>query len=56
MPPIVLYSEMRYPDDAVEQEIYGSDVAVRWRNVEELKDLSAADCADVAGLARCAPP
>ena len=51
MPPIVLYSETRYPDDAVENSVYGKDIAVRWRNVEEVADLTAADCADVAGLA-----
>ena len=49
--PIVLYSEMRYPDDAVEKEVYGSDIAVRWRNVEDIANLSAEDCVDVAGLA-----
>ena len=50
MPPIVLYSEFRYADDAVEKEILGKDMTVRWRNVDEVADLTAADCADVEGL------
>ena len=51
MPPIVLYSESRYPDDTVEKAVFGKDIEVRWRNVEDVADLTAADCADVAGLA-----
>ena len=36
MPPIVLYSEMRYPNDIIEKDVYGKDIAVRWRDVEDI--------------------
>jgi len=50
MRPIVLYSESRYPDDTVEKAVYGQDIEVRWRNVDDVCDLPAEDCADVEGL------
>ena len=50
MSPVVLYSEMRYPDDLIEQDVYGKDITVRWRDVEDVADLKAEDCADVEGL------
>ena len=49
--PIVLYSESRYPDDLVEKAVYGNDIEVRWRDVDDVRDLDPADCADVEGLA-----
>ena len=48
--PTILYAEDLYPDDSVEREVYGPDVRVVWRNVEDLADLPAADCAEVDGL------
>lgn len=49
--PIVLYSESRYPDNIVEKSVYGQDIEVRWRDVDDVSNLDPADCADVAGLA-----
>lgn len=46
----VLYAEKLYEDDKVEREVYGSDVRVVWRNVGDLSELAAEDCADIDGL------
>jgi C-terminal binding protein len=48
--PTILYAEDLYPDDSVEREVYGPDVRVIWRNVEDISELPAADCAEVDGL------
>jgi C-terminal binding protein len=46
----VLYSEKLYDDDKVERAVFGDDVRVVWRNVSNLSQLEASDCADVDGL------
>src|SRR5579862_6901593 len=46
----VLYAEKLYDDDKVEREVFGNDVRVVWRNVDDLSKLEARDCADVDGL------
>ncbi len=46
----VLYPETLYPDDAVEREIYGPDVRVRFAGVGAVSDLTNADCAEADGL------
>jgi phosphoglycerate dehydrogenase-like enzyme len=48
--PTILYAEDLYPDETVEREVYGPDVHIVWRNVNDLADLPAADCAEVDGL------
>ena len=48
--PTILYAEDLYPDESVERDVYGPDVRIVWRNVENVADLAAADCADVDGL------
>jgi len=46
----ILYAEDLYPDETVEREIYGPEVRIVWRNVENLSDLPATDCAEIDGL------
>ena len=46
----VLYAEKLYDDDKVEREVFGSDVRVVWRNVDNLSQLEERDCADIDGL------
>src|SRR4029453_291927 len=46
----VLYAEKLYDNDKVEREVFGPDVRVVWRNVTNLSQLEAGDCADVDGL------
>ena len=46
----VLYAEKLYDDDKVEREVFGSGVRVVWRNVTNLSQLEARDCAEVDGL------
>lgn len=46
----ILYAEDLYPDELVEREVYGPDVRIVWRDVENLSDLPAADCDAVDGL------
>ena len=46
----VLYAEKLYDNDKVEREVFGADVHVVWRNVDNLGQLEASDCADVDGL------
>jgi C-terminal binding protein len=48
--PTILYAEDLYPDESVEREVYGPDMRIIWRNVENVADLAAADCAEVDGL------
>ncbi len=42
----VLYAEKLYDNDKVEREVFGSEVRVEWRNVANLSQLEARDCAD----------
>ena len=46
----VLYAEKLYDNDKVEREVFGPDVRVVWRNVPNLAELEARDCADIDGL------
>lgn len=46
----VLYPEGRYPDDGVEERIFGAGVRVVRRDVARLAELDAADCAATDGL------
>jgi C-terminal binding protein len=46
----VLYAEKLYDNDKAEREVFGSDVRVVWRNVDNLSQLEERDCADVDGL------
>src|ERR1700755_10692 len=46
----VLYAEKRYDNDKAEREVFGPDVRVVWRNVDNLSLLEAGDCADIDGL------
>ena len=46
----VLYAEKLYDNDKVEREVFGPDVRVVWRNVPNLSQLEASDCADIDGL------
>lgn len=48
----VLYSENNYPDDSVEQRVYGPDVRVIFpaKATSSLAELSDADCAAAEGL------
>jgi C-terminal binding protein len=48
--PTILYAEDLYSDETVEREVYGPDVRIVWRNVENVADLPAGDCAEVDGL------
>jgi len=50
--PTVLYSEKSYPDDSVEQRIYGPDTRIIFPPAitTSLADLSDADCAAAEGL------
>ena len=51
MPVTVLYSENIYPDDSVEQRIYGSDArAIFPGSTASIADLPDADCAAAEGL------
>ena len=46
----VLYAEKLYDNDKVEREVFGSDLHVVWRNVGDLSQLEARDCAEIDGL------
>src|SRR5260221_7002101 len=46
----VLYAEKLYDNDKVEREVFGSEVRVEWRNVANLSQLEARDCAEMDGL------
>jgi C-terminal binding protein len=46
----ILYPEAMYADDSVEKQVFGPDVRVIVRNVEQLADLDDAECAEVDGL------
>ncbi len=46
----VLYAEDRYPDAALEREIFGEGVTIVRRAVGALSELSAEDCAEIDGL------
>ena len=46
----VLYAEKLYDNDKVEREVFGPDVRVVWRNVANLSQLEARDCAEIDGL------
>ena len=49
--PTVLYAENNYPDDSVEQRIYGSGVKIIVpRATSSLADLTGAECAEADGL------
>jgi phosphoglycerate dehydrogenase-like enzyme len=48
--PTILYAEALYPDDSVEREVFGPDVRVVRRSVDDIAKLPDADCADVDGL------
>ena len=41
----VLYAEKLYDDDSVERDVFGPDVRVVWRNVDNLSQLEERDCA-----------
>ena len=42
--------EALYDNDNVEREVFGPDVRVEWRNVANLSQLKARDCAEIDGL------
>jgi lactate dehydrogenase-like 2-hydroxyacid dehydrogenase len=46
----VLYAEKLYDDDKVEREVFGPEMRVVWRNVDNLSQLEERDCADIDGL------
>ena len=49
--PTVLYAENNYPDDSVEQRIYGSGVKIIVpKATSSLADLTGAECAEADGL------
>ncbi len=50
MPTTVLYPEDHFPTDALERDLFGSGVQVVSRPVKAIKELAAADCAEVEGL------
>ncbi len=52
MTPTVLYPEERQiPDETIEREIYGSELALLRRRVPSLAELDEADCAKADGMA-----
>ncbi len=46
----VLHAEKLYNNENVEREVFGPDVRVEWRNVANLSQLKARDCAELDGL------
>ncbi|MGE3914150.1 MAG: C-terminal binding protein [Hyphomicrobiaceae bacterium] len=46
----VLYAEDRYPDDAIERQVFGEGVSVVRRSASSLANLSPEDCATIDGL------
>jgi C-terminal binding protein len=50
MPTTVLYPEDHFPNDALEQEIFGQGVKVIVRPVKAIGELAEKDCAEVDGL------
>jgi phosphoglycerate dehydrogenase-like enzyme len=50
MPVTVLYPEDHFPNDKLEQDIFGVNVTVRARAAKSIAELAQADCDDVEGL------